>query len=207
MRPGERCGSPWVSSLAHDGEPCQCQGSHGCSSTRKSQNLAPAQSGRVFSAFVREAGELRTWSCPDRGLRPHPENRKSIAQACLCQVNHLTRSAAEPSYRRPGHTDNKALSISRLIRLPETQAASLQDDRHSLTNSLLLKIEQSPSRLAWPLVPQKGMLPTPSPLPQVVHLSVSILASPVLPSSFSVSAPLHLCFPLSLTCLLISLFV
>lgn len=74
--------------------------------------------------IVRAPGEVKTWSCPDGGPRPHPENHKATAQACPCQSGHVSRSAAEPSHRAKTHRvlpANEALARSRLIRPPRQQ--------------------------------------------------------------------------------------
>lgn len=85
MRPEDRGGSPCLPSRR---EPSQSRGSPGCvrpppqtpphPCSRKSRNLAPAQPGSPF-CIVRAPGEVRTWSCPNGGLRACPENHESTA--------------------------------------------------------------------------------------------------------------------------------
>lgn len=211
MRSGARRDSSSLPSLSHDGEPGQCL-------TRllphqKKPELGSCPIRKSLFCIVRAPGEARTWSCPDGGPRPHPENHKSTAQACPCQGGHVSRSAAEPPHGArtlrilPA---NEALARSRLIRppwqqeLPPCKVTSIlrQEGQGPGSNSL------HPGRLGLWSYTGKGplhALPLPPPrsppqrLPLSQHLSqhlpLSLLRSVCLSLSSSVSNS-RLDFPL-----------
>lgn len=211
MRSGARQDSSSLPSLSHDGEPGQCL-------TRllphqKKPELGSCPIRKSLFCIVRAPGEARTWSCPDGGPRPHPENHKSTAQACPCQGGHVSRSAAEPPHGArtlrilPA---NEALARSRLIRppwqqeLPPCKVTSIlrQEGQGPGSNSL------HPGRLglwsytgkcplhALPLPPPRSP-PQRLPLSQHLsqHLPLSLLRSVCLSLSSSVSNS-RLDFPL-----------